>query len=51
MGTMKEELLQAQHWLRAPRYAVHTTVITPTDAHELRSVIARVLETLRFDSR
>jgi len=51
MGTMKAELLQTQHWLRGPRYAVHTTVITPTDAHELRRVIARVLETLRFDGR
>jgi hypothetical protein len=51
MGTMKAELLQTQHWLRAPRYAVHTTVVTPTDALELRNVIARVLETLRFDSR
>jgi len=51
MGTMKAELLQTQHWLRGPGYAVHTTVITPTDAHELRSVIARVMETLRFDAR
>jgi hypothetical protein len=51
MGTMKAELLQTQHWLRGPRYAVHATIITPTDAHELRSVIARVLETLRFDMR
>jgi hypothetical protein len=51
VGTMKAELLQTQHWLRGPRYAVHATIITPTDAHELRSVIARVLETLRFDSR
>jgi len=51
MGTMKAELLQTQHWLRGPGYAVHTTVVTPTDAHELRSVVAKVLESVRFDSR
>jgi len=51
MGTMKAELLQTQHWLRGPGYAVHTQFITPTHAHELRSVIAKVLETLRFETR
>jgi hypothetical protein len=51
MGTMKAELLQTQHWLRGPGHAVHTLFITPTHAHELRSVIARVLETLRFETR
>lgn len=51
MGTMKAELLQTQHWLRGPGHTVHTLFITPTHAHELRSVIARVLETLRFDMR
>lgn len=51
MGSMKAELLQTQHWLRGPGHAVHTLFITPTHAHELRSVIARVLETLRFESR
>ena len=50
-GTMKAELLQTQHWLRGPTHAVHITLVTPTDAHELRSVIARVLDTLRFDSQ
>jgi hypothetical protein len=30
---------------------VHTQFITPTHAHELRSVIAKVLETLRFETR
>jgi hypothetical protein len=51
MGTMKAELLQTQHWLRGPGHAVHTLVITPTHAHELRSVIAKVLESLRFEMR
>jgi hypothetical protein len=51
MGSMKAELLQTQHWLRGPGHAVHTLFITPTHAHELRSVIARVLETLRFEMR
>jgi hypothetical protein len=51
MGTMKAELLQTQHWLRGPGHAVHTLFITPTHAHDLRSVIARVLETLRFEMR
>ena len=51
MGTMKAELLQTQHWLRGPGHAVHTLFITPTHAHELRSVIAKVLETLRFHMR
>jgi hypothetical protein len=51
MGSMKAELLQTQHWLRGPGHAVHTQFITPTHAHELRSVIAKVLETLRFEMR
>lgn len=51
MGSMKAELLQTQHWLRGPGHAVHTLFITPTHAHELRSVIAKVLETLRFETR
>jgi hypothetical protein len=51
MGTMKAELLQTQHWLRGPGHVVHTLFITPTHAHELRSVIAKVLESLRFEMR
>lgn len=51
MGTMKAELLQTQLWLRGSRHAVHALLITPTDAHDLRAVMARVVETLRFESQ
>lgn len=49
MGTMKVELLQTQHWLRGPRYAMHTIVITPPE--EECSVIRMTFGIWPFQSK